>query len=90
MPEDLPNKSPDLFTSDATVVLGIPSLFRGAPTNTQGLHQCSSMARPNAKSRDHHLQVRSFLLGRHWSGLEETPRRDRRPRLSEQQESQVT
>ena len=90
MPGDLPNKSPDLFTSDTAAVLGIPSLFRRAPTNTQGIHQCGAVAGPNATSRDHPLQVPSFLLGRHWPGLEETPRQDRRPRVSEQQKSQTT
>ena len=44
----------------------------------------------DATSRDHHLQVQSFLLGRRWSGLEETRLQDRRSYLAGQQEGWVT
>ena len=39
MPDDSPNKFPDLFISDATVVLGIPTILRRASADTERVHQ---------------------------------------------------
>jgi hypothetical protein len=82
--DDSPNKSSDLLIPDAAVILGIPNLLWRAPTNTQRIRQRSTETWGDATSRDHHLQVRPFLLGRRWSGLEETGWQHRCPYIAEQ------
>ena len=77
IPDGSLNKSPDVFISDATVVLGIPSILRRASTDAERIHQRHTEPGEDAKSRDHHLEVRPFLLGCRRSGVEETGWGDR-------------
>ena len=85
MPDDSPNKSPDPFISDATVVLGIPSILWRASTDTERVHQRGTESGGDATSRDQYLEVRPFLLGRRRAGVEETGWKNRCPCIAEQQ-----
>jgi len=85
--DDSPNEPPDLFISDAAIVLGIPSILWRASTDTQGVHERSIESREEATSRDQYLKVRPFLLGCRRAGLEEAGWEDRCPCVAEQQAS---
>lgn len=46
------SKSLDFLISDATVLLGIPNLFRRASTDTQGLRRCGAVIGPDVTSSE--------------------------------------
>ena len=72
IPDGSLNKFPDLFISDATVVLGIASILRRASTDVERVHEYVAESGEEATSRDQYLEVRPFLLGRRRPGVEET------------------